>query len=298
MAHIPTFERDVSADAVVESLEKHGCTVVRRLADPAAVARLNAEFEPYLKAMDHGSSTFDGFRTKRINGLIAKSRTCGEFALNPLVMAVCDRVLLKHAASYRLHITSLIELQPDEKAQVIHRDGLIYPVRFPSITLTVPTMWACTDFTAANGATSIVPGSHLWPDDREPREDEIVPAAMPAGSVLIYTSSLLHGGGRNTTTTGRRGMALHYNLGWLRQEENQYLAVPPQVARTLPDALKRLIGYDLGGPYLGFVEGGNPISAVRDGHPEDKGRSNPAMDAAAKRLTPLLMTPDPTRAAH
>lgn len=138
--------------------------------------------------------------------------------------------------------------------------------------MTLATIWACSDFTAENGGTLIIPGSQHWPKDREPRPEEIISAEMPAGSVLIYTSNFLHGGGENRSEAPRRGMALHYNLGWLRQEENQYLSVPPEKAAALPVELRKLIGYDFGGPYLGFVEEGNPLVLTDPDLPRDMDR--------------------------
>jgi ectoine hydroxylase-related dioxygenase (phytanoyl-CoA dioxygenase family) len=152
--------------------------------------------------------------------------------------------------------------------------------------LTLATIWACTDFTAENGGTSVVPSSHRWPHDRKPLPSEIMPTVMPRGSVLIYASNLLHGAGENRSNGIRRGMALHYNLGWLRQEENQYLSLPVEIARSLPEPIQRLVGYDLGGPYLGFVEAGHP-QALLGAMAGDMARSTPELDQAAARVRPL-----------
>ncbi len=122
--------------------------------------------------------------------------------------------------------------------------------------------------------------------------DPHIEAVMPRGSALIYTSNFIHGSGKNRSNGMRRAMALHYNLGWLRQEENQYLSLPPEAARVLPEALQRLIGYDLGGPYLGFVEEGNPHVLLEDGGERDMARSSPEIDEAARRIKPISMASD------
>ena len=137
-----------------------------------------------------------------------------------------------HCVDFRLHVTSLVELLPGEVQQGLHRDGNLYPIRHPHPPLTLATFWAYTDFTADNGGTVIAPGSHVWEHDREPQEHELINAVMSAGSVLLYTSSLWHGSGSNRSNGPRTGMAIHYNLGWLNQEENQVLSAPPQVAKT------------------------------------------------------------------
>lgn len=269
----PQFERDVDAADVAASLEEHGYAIVRNLAEPEVLARLNAEFDPYVDAVPLGKTEFAGDKTKRINNLIAKSTACRELALNPLVMGVCDSVLLPYCARYHLHVTTLIELQPGQGQQVLHRDGGIYPVRFPAIPTTLATIWACNDFTAENGGTLIAPGSHRWAHEREPKPDEIISAEMPAGSALIYTSNFYHGGGNNQSNGTRRGMALHYNLGWLRQEENQFLSIPPEKAAGIAPEVLQLIGYDFGAPYLGFVEEGHPLTLADPDLPRDMDRT-------------------------
>jgi ectoine hydroxylase-related dioxygenase (phytanoyl-CoA dioxygenase family) len=122
----------------------------------------------------------------------------------------------------------------------------------------VNALWAYDDFTIENGATRVVPGSHRAPINREPPEESIGYAEMPRGSVLLYLGSVLHSGGANRSTRPRTAITMSYALGWLRQAENQYLAVPPALARTLPAALQKLIGYSIHAPNLGWYEGQDP----------------------------------------
>jgi len=135
---------------------------------------------------------------------------------------------------------------PGARSQRLHRehDAFTY-FPHPRPNLIVASMWAVTDFRADNGATLLVPGSHTWPGDREAEPSEIVAAEMPAGSVLYWLGGTLHGAGANTSQDWRYGVILTYSCGWLRQEENQYLDVPPDVARRLPSALRDLIGYKM-----------------------------------------------------
>lgn len=282
------FDPDATPDEIVESLDEHGYAIIRELADPDIVAQLNADFDPHVDAVELGRTDFAGHRTKRINNLIAKSTACQELAIHPTVLGVCDRVLLPHCARYHLHVTVLVDLQPGEAAQELHRDGGIYPIRFPSVPLTLATMWACNDFTAENGGTQLAPGSHRWAHERTPRPDEVINAEMPAGSVLLYTSNFIHGSGDNRSDGHRRGMALHYNLGWLRQEENQYLSIPPDKAGDIPNEVLKLIGYDFGGPYLGFVEQGHPLTLADPSLPRDMDRTGgEAIVARRAAITPL-----------
>lgn len=284
---ITTFDSDVSAAAVIAELEDNGCAIVERRAGTDCMDRLHAELQPFLDEAPFGRTEFAGRTSRRRNGLVAKSETCRELAIDPLVLETCDGVLGPHCVNYRLHVTVLIELMPGEVRQPLHRDGEIYPVRHPAPPMTLSTFWAYTDFTEANGATLIAPGSHRWSHERRPEERELVQAVMPQGSVLFYTSSVWHGSEANRSDDVRTGMALHYNLGWLRQEENQVLSSPPEVARHFPERLQRLIGYDLGGPYLGFVEQGNPIRLLRDDGDGDFARTEPALDERRTAIEPI-----------
>jgi len=285
---ITTFDRDVPAAAVMAELESNGCAIVAHRADDVCMQDLHAELQPYLNEAPFGRTEFAGRTSRRRNGLLAKSGACRELAIDPLVLAVCDGILGPYCVNYRLHVTVLVELMPGEVRQEIHRDGGIYPVRHPAPPMTLAAFWAYTDFTEANGATLVAPGSHRWPHEREPEAHELVQAVMPKGSILLYTSSVWHGSEANRSGGVRTGMGLHYNLGWLRQEENQVLSSPPDVARHFPERLQRLIGYDLGGPYLGFVEKGNPIRLLSDGDDGDFARTEPALDAQREAIEPIL----------
>jgi ectoine hydroxylase-related dioxygenase (phytanoyl-CoA dioxygenase family) len=129
------------------------------------------------------------------------------------------------------------------------------------------TIWALTDFTKENGATHVVPGSQNWPDSRRPRPSDFAYAEMERGSALVYTGSVFHCGGANTSKGDRIGMNLTYCLGWLRQEENQYFSCPPEVARTLEPELQQLMGYATGGYGLGFYTPPTPVSEGSDCYP-------------------------------
>ena len=271
------------ADDIAASIAEHGYVIIEELATDLA-ARARAELAPHIDAAPFGHNAFLGEHTKRINSMLARSLAAQELAIHPAVCALADRILLPHCARYQLNFSGIMHLEPGAGAQSLHRDGAIYPVLHPCPPTQIATMWAITDFTAENGGTRIAPGSHLWEHDRIPREGEVVNAEMPAGSVLIYTSGVYHGGGENRSNTVRTGMALQYSWGWLRQEENQYLANPPEVARAYPEALRRLIGYDYGGPYLSFVNGDDPHRIFEDGYDGPGERTTPEVDAAYDRI--------------
>jgi len=274
---------ETSADALHEIIEADGCVVVEQAA-PALVERARQELSRHLEEAPFGPGNFHGEHAKNVEGLVGKSEAVHALMLHDTVLALCDRVLLPNCVRYQLNYTGIMHLEPGARGQDLHRDGGIYPFRHPCPPVILATMWAGTAFTADNGATRVVPGSHRWEHERKARDHEVVAAAMAAGSVLFYTGGVLHGGGANIATTRRTGIAVQYSLGWLRQEENLHLAVPPELARGLPDRLARLVGYEFGGPFLGFVHGDDPHRLVEATPSGERCHSLPELDAASKAL--------------
>jgi ectoine hydroxylase-related dioxygenase (phytanoyl-CoA dioxygenase family) len=268
----PTIERlDRTADAgqVADLLIRDGCVIVENLASSDEMDQFTADMKPWLKDRDLGHDEFSGFKTRRVSALVARSEVARRLALDPISLAVCDRLLLPNTPTYRLQVTHMVDIGPNEVRQGIHRDDAIYPPQFhlamPDLITLVHGMWAVTDFTVENGATTIVPGSHLWCDrDRRPEAHEITQAAMPKGSVAFYLGSTMHGGGANVSNTRRTGALIGYGLGWLRQEENMYLTCPPEIAKAFPERLQRLVGYDMFGPHAGWVDDAHPLMTLRD----------------------------------
>jgi ectoine hydroxylase-related dioxygenase (phytanoyl-CoA dioxygenase family) len=271
VGEVASVERDASLEDVMAILDRDGAVVIRRLADPSVMDRVQGELADYIRRASPGEGDFWGYKTKRFGALVTKSRTFAEeIAPNPTLMRVMDRLLGPRCLRFQLHVTMAVHIGPGEKGQIIHRDDGLLPFVHPGPQALCNTMWALSDFTAANGATNVVPGSHVWPDDRYPGPDDpVVQAVMPKGSCMIYVGSVFHGGGANRTEDEwRTGLICGYSLGWLRQEENQYLAVPPHVARTLPDPVQRLIGYTNHGPFLGWYEG-QDVHVVLEPHVAD-----------------------------
>jgi ectoine hydroxylase-related dioxygenase (phytanoyl-CoA dioxygenase family) len=198
-----------------------------------------------------------------MSGIIKKSSVSRKMATLPQVLGVMDHFLLKSCREYQLNLTQAIQICTGEPAQIIHTDELLFPFDHPGCQAMLNCMWAVTDFTADNGATIVVPGSHKWEKDRQPQPHEITQGIMPAGSLLIYFGGLLHAGGANATKHPRTGLVLSYCLGWLRQVENHYLAISLEEIRSYPERLQRLLGYFVHEPNMGCVEGQDPIRLVR-----------------------------------
>jgi ectoine hydroxylase-related dioxygenase (phytanoyl-CoA dioxygenase family) len=185
--------------------------------------------------------------------------------MHPLVLEAA-RAHLAESTNIQLHLTQLIAIGPDEPAQTVHRDQWAFDFfPFPSgYAVQCNTLWAMTDFTAMNGATRVIPGSHWFEDKQRFEEADTVPADMARGSVLFYTGALYHGGGANRSDEVRIGVNITYARAWLRQEENQYLSVPLDVARGLPVELLRLMGYARGAYALGYVDDlRDPLDVLR-----------------------------------
>jgi hypothetical protein len=252
---IPRFSAPVPAEKVAAALAEAGVAIVEGLEPPARLAQALEELAPHVEATPPGRDGFAGRRTRRTGGLIARSATCRELVAHPFVLDVVGRVL-GHASNFQLHLTQLIAIGPGEPAQLIHRDQWAFDFfPFPSgFEVQCNTIWAASDFNEKNGATRVAPGSNRFADKLELKEADTLPAEMRAGSLVFYTGSLYHGAGANRSDQVRYGLNLTYALGWLRQEENQYLSVPPEIARTLPEPLLRLMGYARGAYALGYVD--------------------------------------------
>jgi ectoine hydroxylase-related dioxygenase (phytanoyl-CoA dioxygenase family) len=259
-----------SAEKVAEILGRDGACIVDGLADPALLARLKTELVPWIEATAPGTDSFSGRRTRRTGGLVARSEAAREIVQNPLVLDT-TKELLTGATSFHVHLTQVIAIGAGEPAQMIHRDQWAFDMfPFPNgYEVQCNTIWALTDFTERNGATRVIPGSHRYDDKLRFEAKDTEPAEMSAGSVLFYTGAIYHGGGANNSDATRMGINITYARSWLRQEENQYLSVPHDVARTLPDSLLRLIGYARGAYALGYVDDvRDPLDALHGRRPK------------------------------
>lgn len=250
LKHLPAT---ATREEVLEVLADDAAVIIDGLMQPGLLERVRTEIMPYVEATAPGRDDFTGRLTTRTGALVARSPACRELVLNPLVNAATDAFLAPFCDRYQLHLTQVIRIRPGQGAQPLHRDRLAWGGYLQrSIEPQLNMIWAVSNFTRENGATRVAPGSHLWEDGRSARDEEITYAEMVAGSVIIYTGSVIHSGGGNVSGTDRVGINITYSLGWLRQEENQYLSCPPEIAATLQPELQRLIGYSMGSYALGY----------------------------------------------
>ena len=240
-------------DEILDVLDQDAGLVIENVLSKDDLSQINNELNPYLQNDIKGDNEFTGFKTKRVGALMARSPKCRELALNPLINEVSKKFLEPNSDGYQLHFTSAVSIGPGETKQILHRDRGVWGGYIPrKIETQLSTVWAITDFTKENGGTQVVPGSHKWEKNRTPLSKEIKHVEMSAGSVFIYTGSVMHGGGENNSEESRLGVFLHYAPNWLRQEENQYLSCPPSIAKDLDPELRDLMGYCQGGYVLGF----------------------------------------------
>lgn len=258
---MPSEARTVSADTspndIATVLREDGCVIIAELASPELMDQILVELEQRLGSTKGGDTDFLGHATQRIGALIARSPSARTLVTNSTILSTLDLALGDHGSTFQIDLTQLVSIGPGEPGQMIHQDQWSFD-RFPfprGFEAEIATMWAATEFTEEMGATRVVVGSHLWED--QPDEVDLAltcGAVMKKGSVLLYVGSLYHGGGANRSDVRRIGINIGYSLGWLRQEENQYLACPVEVARTLPEGLLRLMGYQRGAVALGYVD--------------------------------------------
>ena len=236
-----------------QQLDSEGYTIVRDAIDLELVNALRDDVQRLQAELQRtpANNRFEGSHTTRTYNLLAHSEIWQQVPVHDSVLPLIEYVLGNECL-----ISSLasIAIGPGEAAQVLHADDQVQPLAKPHIATVCNSMWALTDFTEENGATRLVPGSHQWqnPDYKngEP-EAATIPAEMPRGSVLIWHGSLWHGGGANTTTNETRvGVAMNYCAGFIRQQENVQLGIPPEVMRTFSPQLRELCGL---GVYRGLT---------------------------------------------
>ncbi len=246
----------MSNGQALEELRTDGYVILRGvLPDPVLEQARNA-LRPLLDRQTWAKGEFFGNRTRRVHNILAKTRAVDALVAHPAVLELLRGTLVHPQVS----IVNAIEIHPGETAQFLHQDDVVFPIVRPHPPLIVNTMWALTEFTAENGATRLVPGSQ---DATELNEDpSIVTAEMEPGSVLLWNGGLFHGGGANRARAPRLGLNVNYNCPWLRQQENQYLAIPKEVAATLSDEFLRLLGYDTHIDIYGLVDHRHPLSAL------------------------------------
>ena len=265
MGALREFEADAPVDDVTAAVATDGGAIIRHLIDADTVAALNRELDPWVASTPGGRDDFTGRLTRRTGALVARSARCRDVVMHPSIVAMANGFLAPYTNKIQLHLTQVIDIGPGQGAQELHRDRLAWGGYVPSaIEPQFNTIWALTYFTEENGATQVVVGSPSWEPERAAESGEVARAVMDPGSVLVYSGSVIHGGGENRSDAPRRGLNITYTLGWLRTEENQYLSCPPHIAKDLDPELQELLGYTMGNYALGYFSDPDQVLEVAD----------------------------------
>lgn len=276
-APLVTLPASATIDQVADVLRRDGGVIIANMIDSTVLERFSADLEPFLSRVPFGEKSFTGARTRRCAALFAKSLATADLLMQPHFLGACEQILADDFSypvaggtatvrtTLQVSVTQAIQIWPGQVAQRLHRDDYLHHRRHPGPDSQVQVLYAATDFTAQNGATLVVPGSHLWDDTRVPCLDEAVPALMSRNSGLIYLGSTYHGGGQNRTENElRTAVIISLARGYLRQEENQYLVVPLDTVRRYPPRIQQLLGYALSPPFCGWIEMCDPSVAITE----------------------------------
>jgi ectoine hydroxylase-related dioxygenase (phytanoyl-CoA dioxygenase family) len=252
-------------DEHASRIERDGFTIVENAIEPALLDGLAADLDELERDAAPGKNFFEGFKTVRIYNLLARGQRFEAIPVHDHVLPIVERVLDRGCLVSSL---SSIAIGPGEGAQPIHADDMLIPLPKPHVPIVCNTMWALTDFTDENGATRLVPGSHRSDRSPEPGEEHAtIPAAMARGSVLVFNGSIWHGGGANRTDRRRVGIAMNYCAGWIRQQENQQLGIPREIAKRFSPRLRKLVGYGIYRGLLGHIDKCSPVDLLDETGP-------------------------------
>lgn len=250
-------------EAHLQRMERDGFTIIEGAIEPSLVDEIAADLdrlERDLGVDPSNNNFFEGQKTARIYNLLARGRIYEQIPVHASVLPIVEGVLDRGCLVSSL---SSIAIGPGEAAQLIHADDQLIPLPRPHVPIICNTMWALTDFTEENGATRLIPGSHKADSSPEiGRPYDTLAAEMRRGSVLVFNGSLWHGGGANRTDRRRVGIAMNYCAGFLRQQENQQLGIPLEVARGFSPRLRKLVGYGLYMGLIGHIDMCSPVDLL------------------------------------
>jgi ectoine hydroxylase-related dioxygenase (phytanoyl-CoA dioxygenase family) len=254
-----SFDLEAHAGAI----EKNGYTVIEDFLDAARLAEVRRVLGFYLGSHS-GRNPFEGHSTERVYTLVARGRVFWDIALDERVLALCDRFLLPGCL---LTASQAICIRPGEKPQDLHHDDTFYTVPRPRPMISISTIAAVDAFTAENGGTEVIPGSHLWGEDWRVRAAAAtpVPVTMPAGACVVFSGTFVHRGGANRSNAPRLAFSNQYCQPWARQQENFLQGVPLEVARQMPQRLQEMLGYSIYPPFMGQLTASHPVKALEEG---------------------------------
>jgi ectoine hydroxylase-related dioxygenase (phytanoyl-CoA dioxygenase family) len=266
-----------STDQNLARYHDEGFVILRDVLDVDEVDALRVALQPYLDLGTHGRNNFEGERTQRVYSLVGRGSVFERTAEHPAVLELMDSLL---QPGYLLTASQAICIHPGETPQPVHYDDTFYSLPRPRPAVSVSTIWALDDFTAIGGGTEVIRGSHAWDDERvattyvidpdvpvdEALAAQLAPVEMPAGSLVVFSGTLLHRGGANRSSATRRAFSHQYCEPWARQQENFMVSVPRERAKAMSARLRQLLGYSIHPPFMGQLAGRHPEKALADGY--------------------------------
>ena len=266
-----------SPDHNLARYHDEGFVILRDVLDVDEIDALRVALQPYLDLDDHGRNNFEGERTQRVYSLVGRGSVFERTAEHPAVLKLMDALL---QPGYLLTASQAICIHPGETPQPVHYDDTFYPLPRPRPAVSVSTIWALDDFTAVGGGTEVIRGSHAWGDEQvaascdidpdvsvdDALTAQLTPVEMPAGSLVVFSGTLLHCGGANRSSEARRAFSHQYCEPWARQQENFMVSVPRERAKAMSPRLRQLLGYSIHPPFMGQLAGRHPEKALADGY--------------------------------
>ena len=264
---IPDGDDAIAADVARDfaTLETQGYVIVEGLLPPQQLEDIERQVTPLLSKS--GRNNFEGLKTQRVYNVLAQTRAIDPLATHPRITGLLDRLF---QPNYLLSQAQVINILPGEEAQPLHYDDGFYRLPRPRPALGAGAVWAIDAFTDANGATVVLPGSHKLGQEVITDRSQVLPAVMPAGSVVFFLGTLWHGGGENRSTDSRLAVTCQYCEPWLRPQENFFLELDHDILRQLPESLLSMVGYSIHPPFMGMVNGMHPKRVLDVGHDADR----------------------------
>jgi ectoine hydroxylase-related dioxygenase (phytanoyl-CoA dioxygenase family) len=275
------------------AIERDGYTIIEDFLDAATLTEARRVLNLYLGS-HAGRNGFEGLNTERVYTLVARARVFWDIVLDARIIALCERFLLPN---YLLTASQGIQINPGENPQPFHSDDSFHHIPHPRPMISLSTIVAVDPFTADNGGTNVIPGSQHWgeaaraglsPFDMQAGDaaearyaSDAISLTMPAGACVVFSGTLVHRGGRNTSPAPRLAFSNQYCQPWARPQENFILGVPAEVARQMPARLVALLGYSIHPPFIGQLSASHPAKALEPGY---ENRVVAQARAAAARL--------------
>ncbi len=260
--------RTATLDEVIAVIDRDGGVIIDHFLSPEQLTGMRNDLLPLMDTMPTGNDEFFGRQTRRLSALFAKTRYSADVITHPLYIESARHFVcvpqrrwagdeqFEVTCDVQVGVSQVIQIGPGEGGQALHRDdGAFFWSRKFGREARLQVMLALSPFTAENGGTMVIPASHRWDDERKPNIEEAIPTEMDPGSALLFLGGTYHGGGTNRTANEwRTGVTFTLDASFVRQEENQYLALDPAIVATYPEEVQRLLGWSMSGRALGWIE--------------------------------------------